>query len=262
MKKTALVLLGMFVLVAQANPALAARSGFHPRDGEVFDDWDFCRTRCWGDDGFFQFVDTRFRPAIAFESLGELKETAWTVGERLAGRYSGNELAEQIFRYCRDHVTYTSDRIQFGYDEYARNADEVAWEIESRGFSSGDCEDYAVLLATMFYAAGFRSAVVLAPEHAAALVHLPGYPANTTWKFKGVEGWVWAEATARKNPLGWTPPRCVRSDLLAYELGDENVRGVGTAERPSPSGGGALFGISPFSLLFLFWLFPMFGRRR
>ncbi|MFB0499694.1 MAG: transglutaminase domain-containing protein, partial [Candidatus Hadarchaeaceae archaeon] len=176
MKKLALVGLLMLALLASAGPCLADPSSDFERDGDAYDDWNLCRTRSWGDDGFFQVIDSTFRPAIAFESiggLGELKDKAWGVGERFKSEYSDpNELAEQIFAYARDHVTYTSDAIQFGYDEFARNADEVVKDIQSMGSSHGDCEDYAVLLAVMFKAAGLRSAVVLAPEHAAALVYL------------------------------------------------------------------------------------------
>ncbi len=265
MKKLALVWLLILTSIASAGTSLATpSSSFSTSDGEKYDDWGFYRTRCWGEDGFFQVVDTNFRPAIAFESLGEWEGKAWEVGERLAGQYSGNELAEQVFAYARDHVTYTSDAIQFGYDEFARNADEVAEEIESQGSSRGDCEDYSVLLAVMFSAAGFRSAVVLAPEHAATLVHLPDYPgANTYWNFKGEGGWVWAEATGRTNPLGWTPSDFMRSDLLAYEIVEENVFAAGASEALAPSdGGGMLFGGSSFfSIIFFLFLLSALRRR-
>ena len=49
-----------------ANPS----SGFREIEGEVFDDWEICRTRASGEDGFYQISETSFRPVIAFESLG------------------------------------------------------------------------------------------------------------------------------------------------------------------------------------------------
>ncbi|KXB03960.1 hypothetical protein AKJ47_01255 [candidate division MSBL1 archaeon SCGC-AAA261G05] len=267
MRKLALASLVTLVLLSSVGSCIATSSNFYTRNGEKYDNWSLCRTRCWGEDGFFQVHNTTFRPAIAFESLGELKNTAWEVGEGLAERYSGNELAKQIFDYVRDHVIYTSDSIQFAYDEFARNADEVAEEIESNGSSRGDCEDYAVLLAVMFKAAGFRSAVVLAPEHAAAPVYLPGYPgANAFWDFRGEGGWIWAEATGRTNPLGWIPPELMRSDLLAYEIGEEPVlEGEGKSEKLATSGGGGQMffgGSSFFSMLLFLWMLSLFKRRR
>ncbi len=265
MKKLALACLLILTSLASAGSGLASPSSdFYKSGGEGYDDWGLYRTRCWGEDGFFQVTETDFRPAIAFESLGELKGKAWEVGEELAGQYSGNELAERIFSYARDHVTYTSDAIQFGYDEFARNADEVAEEVESRGSSRGDCEDYAVMLAVMFRAAGLRSAVVLAPEHAAALVQRPDYPgANIDWKFKGEDGWVWAEATGRTNPLGWTPSKFTRSDLLAYEIVDEDIFAAGESETLASGDGGGIFfgGSSFFSMIFFLWLLSAFRRR-
>jgi len=267
MKKLALAGLLILVSLASAGSCLADPSSDFERNGDVYDDWNLCRTRSWGDDGFFRVTDSTFRPAIAFESigeLGELKDKAWEVGEGLAERYSGNELAEQIFAYARDNMTYTSDMVQFGYDEFARNADEVVEDIQSMGSSRGDCEDYAVLLAVMFKAAGIRSAVVLAPEHAAALVYLPDYPdANASWSLDGESGWIWAEATGRTNPLGWTPSKFMRSDLAVYEIDYENVFAEGGSEASAPSGGGGVFfgGSSFFSLILFFWILSAFRRR-
>ncbi|MBA7628184.1 hypothetical protein ES703_35660 [subsurface metagenome] len=268
MKKLALAGLLILVSLASAGSCLADPSSDFERNGDVYDNWKICRTRSWGDDGFFQVSDSTFRPAIAFESIGEigeLKDVAWEVGERFKSEYPDpNECAEQIFAYARDHVTYTSDAIQFGYDEFARNADEVVEDIQSTGSSRGDCEDYAVLLAVMFKAAGIPSAVVLAPEHAAALVYLPDYPdANTSWSLDGESGWIWAEATGRTNPLGWTPSKFMRSDLAVYEIGEENVKAEGASEASAPSGGGGVFfgGSSFFSLILFFWILSAFRRR-
>jgi hypothetical protein len=268
MKRLVPVLLGVLMLFASAGACTAVPSSdFRTSDGDNYDSWGICRTKCWGEDGFFQVTDGTFRPVIVFESLGGLKEKAGEVGERLARQYSDrNELAEQIFYYSRNRVAYTPDVDQFGYDDFARNADEMAWDIESKGSARGDCEDYAILLAVMFKAAGLRSAVVLAPEHAAALVYLPDYPgANTYWEFKGEKGWVWAEATGRTNPLGWTPSKFMRSDLYAYEIREEDVSiPSGESEQiASGEGGGLFFGGSPFlSMLLFLWLLSLLGRRR
>ncbi len=268
MKKLALAGLLILVSLASAGSCLADPSSDFERNGDVYDDWNLCRTRSWGDDGFFQVSDSTFRPAIAFESIGEIGELeniAWEVGERFKSEYPDpNECAEQIFAYARDHVTYTSDAIQFGYDEFARNADEMVEDIQLVGSSRGDCEDYAVLLVVMFKAAGIPSAVVLAPEHAAALVYLPDYPdANTSWSLDGESGWIWAEATGRTNPLGWTPSKFMRSDLAVYEIGEEDIFAAGASEASAPSGGGGVFfgGSSFFSFILFFWILSAFRRR-
>ena len=262
-----MLLIATAMLVGSAFTTCSAipSENFYPHD-----DWRLYRTRAWDLDGFFQITEQTFRPAIAFESLGEHANLAYELGESFVEDYpDDHQRAEAIFRYVRDHVRYTPDEDQFGSEEFAQNADELAETIDERGWARGDCEDYAILLAIMFRAAGFRSAVVLAPGHAAALVRLPGYDrANMVWEFKGESGWIWAEATGGRNPLGWTPEQYIKGEsLFAYEITEEPV-GAGEppaeqAEELAGGGGGPIFGASSFmSVLFLMWMLSMFGRAR
>jgi len=75
---------------------------------------------------------------------------------------------------------------------------------------------------------------------------------------------VWAEGTGRTNPLGWTPSKLNRSDLLAYEIVEEDVFAAGESEAPDPGdgGGGMFFGGSSFlSMIFFLWILSAFRRR-
>lgn len=260
-----LIVAAMLVGSTFATCSAVPSENFYPDD-----DWGLYRTRAWDLDGFFQITEQTFRPAIAFESLGRHANLAYELGESFVEDYpDDHQRAEAIFRYVRDHVRYTSDVDQFGSEEFAQNADELAETIDERGRARGDCEDYAILLAVMFRGAGLRSAVVLAPEHAAALVHLPGYDrANVAWEFRDESGWVWAEATGGRNPLGWTPEQYIQGEsLFAYEITEEPV-GVGEppveqAEELAGGGGGSFFGTSSFmSVIFLMLMLSMFGRVR
>jgi hypothetical protein len=238
-------------------------------DDGVFDDWGIYRTRSFGEDGFYQISETSFRPVIAFESLGEEADLAYRLGEEFASEYPNRiERAEEIFRFVRDRVEYTSDVDQFGHDEFALNADELAIEIEQNGESYGDCEDSAVLLAVMYRGAGYRSAILLAPGHTAALVHLPEYSkATAVLKLNGESGWIWAEATGSNNPLGWIPKDFINVELAAYEIGDETV------VREKPAGPPAT-AVAPqttrrssppvpfFAVMAFFWLIPLIRRIR
>ncbi len=264
MRKIVIVLPAMILALALVPLSRGAPGTLSDRDGAIFDSWGLCRTRSWENDGFFQVDETSFRPAIVFESLGELKDKAWQIGHQMAEQYSErNQLAEQIFLYVRDHVAYTSDLDHFGVEEFAQNADELAEEIESHGAANGDCEDDAILLAVMFHASGFRSAIVLAPSHAAAVVRLPDYPkANTFWNFNDTDGWIWAEATGRTNSLGWTPTEYIRSDLAAYEVTDEAIFDDNRAGVSTPSGGTSVISFSPFlSIIFFLWLVSFLRKR-
>lgn len=256
--------------LATAGYAWAMPSaGFHEINGELFDDWEVCRTRVSGDDGFYQLSETSFRPVIAFESLGENTGLAYSFGEQFARKYPDEmQRAEKIFYFVRDRVKYSPDIDQFQRDEFAQNADELATTIDQNGVGYGDCEDSAILLAIMYKGAGYRSAIALAPGHTAALVYLPGYKkAAAVFELDGEPGWIWAEATARNNPLGWIPKQFANVKLAAYEITEEEVSLVKSTKAPAVATAGVGGGTSslpfPFiSIIGFLWLMPLFRRRR
>jgi len=253
-----------------ASPALATPSqDFFKRGEEVYDSFDICRTRSTGEDGFMQLTEDSFEPIIVHESLGENIDVAWKLGQTFTDKYpEPNQRAQQIFYFVRDRVVYTSDIDEFGHEEFAQNADELAGTILEKGVVPGDCEDDAILLAVLYKAAGFRSAIVLAPGHAATVVHLPGYnQAGRAFTLEGEAGWVWAEATGRTNPLGWFPPSIVGKPMAAREISDEAIHKKELTYKLAPvgrasSGGGFSFGgISPFfSVMVMLWFFSSMRR--
>ncbi|MFC1916352.1 transglutaminase domain-containing protein [Chloroflexota bacterium] len=220
-------------------------------------------------DGFFQFSENSFDPIITRESLGENIDVAWEMGESFIDKYpEPNQRAQQIFYFVRDRVSYTSDREAFGYDEFAQNADELAGTIQKKGKAVGDCEDYAVLLAVLYKAAGFRSAIVLVPEHAAALVYLPDYTkAKRDFTVGGERGWIWAEATGSTNDLGWFSSRRLGKSIMARELSEEALPldkltfDPTSAKRVHPTGGFASKGVIWFfGVVGVLWILSVIRR--
>ncbi len=264
------VILVLAVGLTAADYALAAPSaGFHEKDGEIFDDWEICRTRASGEDGFYQVSETAFRPVIAFESLGENAALAYSLGEQFAAKYPDPlQRAEQVFFFVRNRVNYTSDIDQFPCKEFAQNADELAVAIDQNGVGYGDCEDSAVLLAVMFKGAGLRSAVVVGSGHTAALVYLPDYKkAPVVFQLEGEPGWLWAEATGKNNPLGWTSREFINVELAAYEIVEEPIAPAKPATAPAVAvagtGGGATSRPFPLiSVIGLLWFMSLFRRGR
>jgi len=266
----------LFILVMVLSSGLVASSfawatsstEFRTVGDDVFDDWDISRTRAVGADGFYQISEVGFRPVIAFESLGEEADTAYRLGEQLASQYPDRiQRAEKIFYYVRDRVRYTPDKDQFQYDEFAQNADELADTIAKNGFAHGDCEDSAVLLVVMYKAAGYRSAIAVAPGHTAAMVFLPEYKKGSSFKMNDEEGWVWAEATGSKNPLGWVGKEFINEELYAYEIQEERITRAEPTVAPATiitgrGGGSASFPIPFFSIIFLLWFISRLFRRR
>lgn len=254
----------IFAGVCAAKPS----ENIYRKGDHLYDEWGVCRTNAVGENGFFQVREEGgFRPIIAFESLGKNKDIACSLAENLASKYQDRQtLAEQIFDKAKTLIDYTSDKNQYGYNEYAQNADELAGKLVEKGQALGDCEDYAILLSVMYEATGFRSAIVLAPGHAACLVYLPGYEkANVSWTFENEKGWVWAEATGQNNYLGWTPEEYIGEQLMAYEMRDRSLQPGNLpegAEREAveSKGGGTSGGIPFFNVIFILWIIPIIAR--
>ena len=267
--KILLALIFIAVLVTTGYASATPSQPFEETNGELFDDWEICRTRASGDDGFYQITETSFRPVIVFESLGQEAALAYRLGEQIAGEYPDPmQRAEMIFGFVRDKVRYMPDIDQFKFKEFAQNADEMAKVIEQNGVGYGDCEDSAALLAVMYKAAGYRTAIAVAPGHTAAMVYLPDYKkASMVFEIEGEPGWIWAEATGKSNPLGWASKEFIGTKIATYEIGEETITRTGAAKGPaiavSQTGGGSSSLPFPFfGVLGFLWLMSMFRRRR
>ncbi|TES84908.1 MAG: transglutaminase domain-containing protein [Dehalococcoidia bacterium] len=277
MKRIGILISLAFILLgglAGAGYAWASSSeGFYEIDGELYDDWAICRTRSFGEDGFYQLTATDFRPVIAFESLGENADIAYSLGQEFAAEYPDTvRRAEAVFYFVRDRVRYTSDIDLFGYDEFALNADELAGIISQNERGYGDCEDSAVLLAVICKGAGLRSAIAIGEGHTAALIYLPDYDEATAFfELSGETGWIWAEATGRDNPLGWVPREFLNARVAAYEVTEEALARAEDAPEPEATvaqtdvrgGGGSNFSMAfPFfGVIFFLWFISSLFRR-
>ena len=221
--KMMFILLLAALIIGLLVPSLTSASpseNFYKREGHIYDDWGIFRTTGVGANGFLAITSDEFNPIITRESFGDNMGIAWQLGEEFARKYPDrNQRAEQIFYFVRDRVVYVSDEDQFGEREFAQNADEVARTIVEEGKALGDCEDSAILLAVMYKAAGYRSAMVLMPGHIATLVFLPDYnKASRTMTLAGEKGWVWGEATGATNPFGWIPESLTKEGMIASEV--------------------------------------------
>lgn len=266
----ALILVLIAGMVSTGYVSATPSSGFQEKENDVFDDWGICRTRSFGEDGFYQVSETSFRPVITFESLGEEASLAYSSGKQFALEYPDEvERAEAIFRFVQERVDYATDIDLFAYPEFAQNADELAAIINRDGTGYGDCEDSAVLLAVMCKGAGLRSAIAIGTEHTAAMIYLPDYrKASVIYEIEDEPGWVWAEATGKNNPLGWAPREFIDTKMAVYEITAEAITTENPKASPSiaiaSSGGGTGFTQPlPFiSIIGLLWFISLFRRRR
>ncbi len=199
-------------------------SNFTKSGNYWFDDWKINRNYYAGRSGYL--------PNMAYETLDENKELAFSIGESFKENYpSKTSRAIAILRYVQKWTEYGYDeenvfRDGVAQDEWAWNADEMAHFFnETKGIvATGDCEDLAFLCATIYKGACFDVAVVDAPGHVALLIWLPEFAnADNYWNIPNDNrgaGWIWVEATGSVNPLGWTPPDYQNGEWIAYPLGN------------------------------------------
>jgi hypothetical protein len=189
---------------------------------EWYDSWGFTRTNSEGSNGFL--------PNVAFESLGDYKERAYSIGETFRTDYPQKvRRAEAILSYVQRWTDYGYDEENVFIDgtaqpEWAWNADEMAhmFSEDTLSVAIGDCEDMAFLCSTLYLAAGFDVVLVSPTEHVALMIWLPEYSnANYYWDINDGrgEGWIWVEPTGENNPLGWTPPDFSDGNFEVYSLG-------------------------------------------
>jgi hypothetical protein len=220
-----LLFLLLFTTIAATNKNAHAfpASSFTLQDGDWYDSWGIDRNYYAGSHGYL--------PNLAFETLNENKELAYSIGQEFQDQYPSKvERAVAILKYVQTWTEYGYDsdnvvRSGVAQEEWAWNADEMAHAFDqTTGVKAiGDCEDMAFLCGTIYEGAGFDSAIIDAPEHVALLIWLPEFPnANDYWDLPNDNrdaGWIWVEATGNSNPLGWTPPDFENGDWTAYSIG-------------------------------------------
>jgi hypothetical protein len=215
-------------------------SSFIIQDGDWYDNWGIDRNYYGGSSGYL--------PNLAFETLSENKELAYSIGQQFQDQYpSGVERATAILKYVQTWTEYGYDsdnvfRSGLAQDEWAWNADEMAHAFnQTTGVKAvGDCEDMAFLCGTIYEGAGFDAAIVDAPDHVALLIWLPEFSnADYYWDLPNDDrdaGWIWVEATGSSNPLGWTPADFENGEWTAYSIGNlEFVAEPQPSESPSTS---------------------------
>jgi hypothetical protein len=212
------------IKITSAFPA----SSFNKQYGDWYDNWGIDRNDA-GIDGEVP----GYLPNLAYETLGDNKELAYSIRESFQDNYqSKTDMAVAILKYVQTWTEYGYDSDNFirndvPQDEWAQNADEFAHAFnQTTGVKAiGDCEDMAFLCCTIYVGAGFDVAVIDAIDHCALLIWLPEFSnANMYWDIGDSRGagWIWVEATGGSNPLGWTPDDYQDGGWTAYPITDSS----------------------------------------
>jgi len=233
MKKILLILILFVLMPLITSYTFAYPSGnawppvFEKKHGEWYDEpWGLNRNFYSGRNGYL--------PDLAYESLGNFVDLAYSWGEDFKANYPNKlERAQAVLSYVQSRVKYGNDEDNVVMEnepqaEWAWNADELAYMMEEARAQGtivrADCEDFTFLCSTLYLAAGFDVGIVDAPQHVALLIWLPEFPdANIYWDILDGRGygWIWVEATADTNELGWTPPDFSDGSFDVYVI--ENV---------------------------------------
>lgn len=90
-------------------------------------------------------------------------------------------------------LPYTSDRVTTGFDEYSR------YPLETLVDGGGDCEDSAILYASLVQAMGYGAVLINPPGHVAVGVAVGPEVSGASYQYNGTR-YVYAETTGD----GWT----------------------------------------------------------
>lgn len=215
MWKKGLAMLMLSVALLSATVYAHSSGGSYPPtfefvNGHWYDSWQIDRNSPWGKNGYM--------PNLMHESIDSAADLAFGWGADFKKAYPNKiTRAGAILSFVQSWTAYGLDKEWVTMDgeaqaEWAWNADEMAYMIkeafDSKDIVRGDCEDFSFLCGVIYLGAGFDVALVNPPGHVALLIWLPEYPnANIYWDLDDGRGsgWIWIEATGKRNPLGWTP---------------------------------------------------------
>ncbi len=122
------------------------------------------------------------------------------------------EQAKLICEWVRDNINYVSDPFS---SEYIQIPDETLTNM------GGDCDDQAVLLASLLMNVGFRCALMFCERHVYVATYLPQAP-DTVRTYANAE---WPDHTRARDWVGFDPTcsQCNFGDLPADDLKIETI---------------------------------------
>ncbi len=112
--------------------------------------------------------------------------------------------AKAIFYFVRDNFNYVSDPTSFEYVKSPR---------ESLAVQGGDCDDAAILLASMLESIGVRTRMVFIPGH----VYVQANLAEALKSYKSVEDWIDLDATCKDCRFGEIPFKNILKEKIYAE---------------------------------------------
>lgn len=166
------------------------RSKPHPQRTEM----DYITSYCMDTD------DDRIIGTI----VNKLKESAVEKG------YNKYQTVEFVAAFVQG-VPYVLDSVSTGFDDYPR------YPVETLEDGKGDCEDTAILAATLIREMGYGAALIFLPGHCAVGVKGNETVAGSYYEVNGTR-YYYLETTAKGWPIGVIPEDYKNSKALVLPL--------------------------------------------
>ena len=128
-----------------------------------------------------------------------IKDIVTTIKDAAEKNGISNDEVPYLVTSFVQSLTYTSDKVTTGYDEYPRFPYETLYD------NGGDCEDTSILVASLLQEMGYGVVLIKLPDHMAVGVKcdsdMPGY----SYSYEG-DRYCYLETTAKGWPIGEMPP--------------------------------------------------------
>lgn len=131
-----------------------------------------------------------------------IRHRAVTLARQHPGAHDWKQ-AQAICEWVRDTISYVSDPLESEY---------IQLPEETMNLGGGDCDDQAVLLASLLMCVGFRSALVFVPRHVYVAIHIPESPGSirtfqgkTLSDVQNLDEWVGFDPTCSNCSFGTLP---------------------------------------------------------
>lgn len=133
----------------------------------------------------------------------------------LARQYPGAqnwEQAKAICEWVRDNIGYVSD---------PQGSEYIQLPEETLNNGGGDCDDQAVLLASLLMCIGFQCALIFIPKHVYVAVHCPDAPGD----MRTYPSSAWPDGSSARDWIG-CDPTCSNCRFGEIPEDDQNISSV------------------------------------
>ncbi len=157
---------------------------------------------------FTHFVNDPYDDELISQITKQIGELAVDAG------YDEEEIPYITMAFVQS-LPYVSDSVSAGYDEYPR------FPFETLYHGGGDCEDSAILLASLLYDMDYGVALIILPDHMAAGVKSEEALEGGYYKYAGTR-YYYLETTNSGWDVGVIPDKYVNAEAVVVPISNSH----------------------------------------